>query len=421
MATQTVAQSSTLQGAGVSQVNHEQLSGIDLQSSPASFFHQKIRSDTDQHRYSKSLAFNTKTLDADNTIYLPSMPIIPEQLVLEFSMAAAATATSPKFMPTYWWIGNNGVRLLYKNTVVYHATQAEIEADFYMNNNYRELHRKQRISNDRGTRSGAAGLYYLDLQPLMKIFAHIGSLNAYDANAWSIEVDLKPAAKIISGSNSTAGTTSISALNLLVVGHNASAEFTQAMRNKLNSSGLMIQFLQSNAQRDTYSSSASSKTITLNQLEGNASGMLLLHRTQAGINGALADAVADSYQSFNGAGDTIEVGISSDPVKVYGRAVPELQVREVLNGNGTFAGLPEYVSFDGNDVSKNIVPISFADKHSDDSKNGQSSGHMYVKNDLQYTYRWGDATTTANYLDTVVFIHRYLIVRSDGVFSNNSF
>ena len=420
MATQVETQTQ-LQKAGVSQVNHTQLSGIDLESSPATFFHQKIRSDTGQHKYSNSISFSAPALGQDNRIYLPSIGVMPEQLVLEFSMGASGGSTESKYMPTYFWIGNNGLRLLYKNTVVYHASQAEVEADFYLNNDYRELHRKQAISNDRSTRDGAAGLYYLDLQPLMKVFSHIGSLNSYDANAWSIEADLKPAAKIISGNQANAGTASISNLNLLIIGHQASAEFAMNIRNKLNSSGLMVQFLQSNFQRDEYGAAATSKTVTLNQLEGNVSGMLILHRVKAGIDGAVGDAVADTYQSFNGASDTIEVGRSSNPVELYGRAVPEKQVRLVLNGNRTFAGLPRYLGLDGDDVSKNIVPISMADKHSEDSKNGQSSGHMYVKNDLQFTYRWGDATTTANYVDTCVFIHRYLILRSDGVFSNNSY
>lgn len=420
MATQVETQTQ-LQSAGVTQVNHAQLSGMDLESSPATFFHQKIRSDTGQHRYSNTISFNSPGLGQDNRIYLPSIGIMPEQLVLEFNMSAAGGASSPLYMPTPFWIGNNGLRLLYKNTVVYQASQAEVEADFYMNNDYRELHRKQIISNDRASRSGAAGLYYLDLQPLMKIFSHIGSLNAYDANAWSIEVDLKPASKIISGGDGEAGTATITTLNLLIIGHQASAEFAMSVRNKLNTSGLMIQFLQSNAQRDEYGSSASTKTVTLNQLEGNVSGMLLLHRVKAGLDGAVGNAVANTYQSFDGSADTVEVGRSSNPVEVYGRAVPEKQLRLVLNGNRTFNGIPEYLGFDGDDVSKNIVPISMADKHSEDSKNGQSSGHMYVKNDLQYTYRFGTTTTTANYLDTIVFIHRYLILRSDGVFSNNSY
>ena len=426
MATQVETQTQ-LQKAGVSQVNHTQLSGIDLESSPATFFHQKIRSDTGQHKYSNSISFSAPSLGQDNRIYLPSIGVMPEQLVLEFSMGASGGPTASKYMPTYFWIGNNGLRLLYKNTVVYHASQAEVEADFYLNNDYRELHRKQAISNDLkdADRSGAAGLYYLDLQPLMKVFSHIGSLNSYDANAWSVEVDLKPAAKIISGTSDGAGTGSISNLNLLIIGHQASSEFAMGIRNKLNSSGLMVQFLQSNFQRDEYGAAATSKTVTLNQLEGNVSGMLILHRVKAGIDGAVGNAVKDTYQSFNGASDTIEVGRSSNPVELYGRAVPEKQVRLVLNGNRTFAGLPTYVDSDGLKNSKNIVPISMADKHSEDSKNGQSSGHMYVKNDLQFTYRWGvttgDAATTANYVDTCVFIHRYLILRSDGVFSNNSY
>jgi hypothetical protein len=429
MATQVETQTQ-LQKAGVSQVNHTQLSGIDLESSPATFFHQKIRSDTGQHKYSNSISFSEPSLGQDNRIYLPSIGVMPEQLVLEFSMGDASnaeTGSDAKYMPTYFWIGNNGLRLLYKNTVVYHASQAEVEADFYLNNDYRELHRKQAISNDlKDTdRSGAAGLYYLDLQPLMKVFSHIGSLNSYDANAWSVEVDLKPAAKIIDGTKTIAGTGSISNLNLLIIGHQASSEFAMGIRNKLNSSGLMVQFLQSNFQRDEYAASATSKTVTLNQLEGNVSGMLILHRVKAGIDGAVDDKVKDTYQTFNGASDTIEVGRSSNPVELYGRAVPEKQVRLVLNGNKTFAGLPEYVDSDGLKNSKNIVPISMADKHSEDSKNGQSSGHMYVKNDLQFTYRWGTTegvnATTANYVDTCVFIHRYLILRSDGVFSNNSY
>ena len=414
---------SKMANAGISSVNHTQLSGLDLESAPATFFHQKIRSDTGQHRYSNSIAFNSPALGQDNRIYLPSIGVMPEQLILEFNMSAAVAGTggNPRYMPTYWWIGNNGLRLLYKNTVVYHASQAEVEAEFYLNNDYRELHRKQSISNDLATRSGSAGLYYLDLQPLMKIFAHIGSLNAYDANAWSIEVDLKPSSKIISGDNADAGVASITSLNLLIVGHQASAEFAQMMRNKLNTDGLMVQFLQSNFQRDEYASSATAKTVTLNQLEGNVSGMLLLHRAKAGVDAVVADAVADTYESFNGAGDTIEVGRSSNPQELFGRALPERQVRLVLNGNRTFNGLPTYLGVDGDDVAKNIVPISMADKHSEDSKNGQSSGHLYVKNDLQFTYRFGDATTTANYLDSVVFIHRYAIIRSDGVFTNNSF
>lgn len=416
--------------SNIQKVSHEDLSGIDLSVAPAIQFHQKIRNDTGQMRYTNQLNFQSPALGQDNRIYLPSMPVMPEELTLQFKMAAATASGSDPvaYLKTQEWIGSNGLRLLYKNTVVYNASQSEVEADYYLNNNQRDFWIKQYISNDFAAppedADSATGNYYLRLDPLMKIFKHIGSLDAYDANAWSIEVDLKPATGIVfrvSGTTDTgAGSGSIESMNLLISGHQSSPELATKIRQLLNSSGLQINFLQSNYQRNSLGSSDTSLNVTLNQLEGNVSGMFILSRFQAYVNGATVNALAGNiWLETDLYDDTIRVGVSENPTLVFGRDLPQKAVRMGINSSNQFLGSPVGVNLDGEFYNVNIIPVSFADLHSADDKNGSATGSYYVKNNLQYQVDYGTTPGAAAYLDTIVYIHRYAIVRADGIVTNN--
>jgi hypothetical protein len=418
--------------ANMSKISHEDISGIDLSVAPAIQFHQKLRADTGQERYTNQLNFQSPALDQDNRIYFPSMPVIPEELTLQFKMATAtASGSDPVAYCKVWsWIGANGLRLLYKNTTVYNCSQAELEACAVMDNTPSDYWRQQFISNDLASPpdDGDSALknYYLRLDPLMKIFRHIGCLSAYDANAWSIEIDLKPASGIVrlaSGTTDTgAGSGSITTMSLLISGHRASPELAQSVRNKLNSGGLQVNYLQSNYQRDSLGSSDTTITVTLNQLEGNVAGMFIICRKQAYVNGATVDALetVNEYLSADEYDDTIRVGVSENPTLVFGRDLPQLAVRMGINSSKQYLGSPIGVDVDGSQYNYNIIPVSFADAHSTDSISGTSSGYYYVKNNLQFQLDYGTSPgSVAGYIESIVYIHRYAVFRADGVAQNN--
>lgn len=418
------------QASNIAKVSHEELSGIDLSVAPAIQFHQKIRNGSDQERYTNQLNFQAPALGQDNRIYLPSMPMSPEQLTIQWKMVACDHTGGDEvaYLQTQKWIGSNGLRLLYKNTVVYNASQAEVEADLYLNNSPSDLHRKQYISNDIASppsdANSALTNYYLRLDSLMKIFRHVGPLSAYDANSWSIEIDLKEASGIVfrsSGSTQTdAGTGSITTMSLLVSGHRASPELAQSIRAKLNTSGLQVNYLQSNYQRNSLGSSDTTINVTLNQLEGNVSGMFILGRTQAYVNGATIDALAGTeWLSLDEYDDTIRVGVSENPTLVFGRDLPIKSVKMGVNTENQFAGSPVFVNVDGTQTNITVIPVSFADLHSSDDRNGSGTGSYYVKNNLQFQMDFGTTPGVAGYIDSIVYIQRYAVFRADGVAQNN--
>lgn len=412
------------------QFNDHELTGIDFSQSPAIQFHQKIRNDDNQERYSNSFNFDSPALDKSNQIELPSLQMRPENLTVQFKMSAATASGSDPvgYLPVFSWIGQNGIQLLYKGTAIYTCTQAELQSSFYLDNNPSNLHRQQYITNDVASppsdANSALTNYYLRLTPLMKIFANIGPLSAYDANAWSIIVDLKPASGIVfrvSGSTDTgAGSASVESMSLIVTGHRVSPQVAMDVRQRINTDGIQVNYLQSNFKRASLGSSDTSLNVSLPTLEGRASGMVLIVRTQAYVQGATVDALAGTqYVSMDAYDDLIQVGTQGNPTAVFGRQLPIKTIKMGINTQSQWEGSPVFLDLDGDDRNLSIVPISFADTHSTDSAKGTGTGSLYLKNDLIYELNFGTTPGVAAFVDCITYIQRYCLIRSDGVSRNN--
>ena len=425
------------QASDIQRMTHDQLGGfnnLDLSGPPSIQISQSLRSDSAQYRFEQTVSFaSTAALGQGNTVFLPTMPCIIDDLTLQFKMGAAATSTNPCFIPTFRWISSLGVSLLYKNSVIYTASQAEIELMHYINNDIKNLWTDMVAENERAALSAAAGYYFLRLPSIAKILKFCGPVQSYSSNDWSIQVGLLPASQIVGGSSSL-GTTSITSMELVVSGTRASPEYSEKVRSKLNNKGLLVHFEQSNYQRDVLASADTTNTLSYPQLEGNVSALFILNRLQSIVDGTSAALTSSGLAAVcpydqPGNGDLIDVGTNVNPLGPFGKDLVVLGLTSAFPGTSTFSGALDFVNVDGTygppysvaGKALGIIPVSFSNNFSYSNDNGASSGHFYWRNNGQVILKPAAAWGADLYADSVIFITRNLLIRADGAIANNAY
>lgn len=409
-------------------IDDVELSGIDLSSNPATIYNQQLRVSDSAYRVSKEISFISPSLNFINILYLPALPQSVENLELKFTMNAAdggATNTA-NYVQTFNWISQDGIKLYYKNSVIYTMSQAECESLFYLENSPAELARKQWTSADTSDiteAETALRTYTLHLQAFEKILNNVGCLSAFSSNAFHISVGLKSATEITyaaTGSAADPGTGSINTMSLVVSGHNASEDLAMKIRQKLNSTGLRIDYTQSNYKSFVVSDSATSAVFTLDALEGQVSKMYIMNRNSGWVNSVLPEnkILGDEFPNqvtMINPNTKVSLGLSSAPTYIWGRAMEYDYLAMSINGERQFPGKQRFVDIEGAQKYVQILGISFSDV---DTPNG-SAGNFYIKNDCRIQFDLSAAFSEENLFEIVTMISRSLILRSDGSVSNN--
>lgn len=383
--------------------------------------HQQIQ--TGGERYLQVFNFDSPAFDKNNRVFMSSVPMVVNDMVVELSLSAATGPTSPKVIQCQTGIGAAGAQLLYKNSSVYSASEAEMLSSMYKNSPPSQLIRKLIASNDvsdaaRATAGGAANLYYIDLAPLANILQQVGPLGSYAANTWSVDLSLLPLTKWVTGTSSTAGVLTINSMKLMLSGHRESPANMERVNQALGEGGVMFNFPESNFSRLTYGAAASSFTTTLSAIEGMVSSIVLLNRTQAGIDGVAPDDVDHlAFQLFSNPADTIEIGRVSNPVELFGQAVTEKMLR-LMHEDRSYDNGNAWIDADGARREPAVIAIPLAERESLGQEHGVHSGSWRVKNDLRIKYNF-TTTTTANYIDILVYVLRKAVVKHSGFVINN--
>ncbi len=383
--------------------------------------HQQIQ--TGGERYLQVFNFDTPAFDKNNRVFMSSVPMVVHDMVVELDLSAATGPTTPAVIQLQTGIGAAGAQLLYKNSSVYNASEAELLSYQYKNNAPSQLIRKLIATNDtsdatRQTQGGARNLYYIDLAPLANILTQVGPLGSYAANTWSVDLSLLPLNKWVTGGSSTAGVLTINSMKLMLSGHRESPANMERVNVALGEGGVMFNFPESNFSRLTYGASASSFTTTLSAIEGMVSSIVLMNRTQAGIDGTAPDAVDHlAFQLFNNPLDTVEIGRVSNPVELFGQQITEKMLR-LMHENESYDNGNAWIDADGARREPSVIAIPLAERESLDQKHGVHSGSWRVKNDLRIKYNF-TTTTTANYIDILVYVLRKAVVKHSGFVINN--
>lgn len=379
---------------------------------------------TGGERYLQVFNFDTPAFDKNNRVFMSSIPMVVENMVVELDLSAATGPTSPKVIQCQTGIGASGAQLLYKNSSMYNAPEAELLSYMYKNNEPNQLIRKLIASNDvsdaaRATSGAARNLYYIDLQPLASILKQCGPLGSYAANTFSVDLSLLPLNKWVTGTSSTTGVLAINSMKLMLSGHRESPSNMEKVNDKLGKGGIFFNFPESNFSRLTYGASAASFTTTLSAIEGMVSSIILINRTQAGIDGVAPDDVDHlAFQLFSGVADTIEVGRVSNPVELYGQQITEKMLRLMQEGDSYKNG-DAWIDADGARREPAVISLPMSERETLNMEEGAHSGSWRVKNDLRIKYNFGTTTTTANYLDILVYVLRRAVIKHSGFVINN--
>lgn len=383
--------------------------------------HQRGKMSSPGDRFIQYVDFDSPAYDRNNRVDIPVMDMVIDDLWVEFQVSSVATTSTPSFSPTATWINSNGVQLLYSNQNIY--TMSEAEALIYpkmvpLNQNI--LSKRLAASNDvpvatRRTNNTAVVVNYMWLGPLLKIMAHAGPLSSYASKKWSIIIGLLPFNRIAKGGNATTATGgTINAMRLCCIGHRESGDNVQRAADALAGEGIRISFTQPNHQQSTYSSSATSHQVNLTALEGEATDLIISQRVTAGLTATAPNGgERDAFQNFPLAADTIEIGTQQNPTRVFGLAIPQRTCRLVQQGD-TYSGGCLYVDPTGAQADEGWMAISLSEGGTLGQKFGAYSGSLRLKNNFQYILRFS-TTTTANTVDTIVYVMRDLLLKHEGM------
>lgn len=369
-------------------------------------------------QYTTQLAFSGPAFGAVNTIYLPPLPMVLKDAWIELDVAALAGPTTPSLAQVQTWAQN--INLLYRRQTVYSMSEPECVADSYFNSkNHMDLVKRLDLSNDvavatRRTRAAGAYIYMIPLRRLVDaILSKVGPINAYAAQSWSIDVNLFALNRLGEGATSTAVTGgAINAMKLVMIGHKEDPANTQRVADALADNGVAVKFEQSQYRRFSYAASAASATISLPELQGEMTSFILMQRVIVSVDSTTPDTIDRlAWQVFPAVGDTIAVGTQADPQALFGQAIPQRVLR--LAGSDSMAGSALFIDADGSQRNAGIIWVSLEDAGTLGQREGVFSGVLRIQNDLQFTMAFS-TTTTANYVDVIVFLRRNVVFTEGG-------
>lgn len=370
-------------------------------------------------QYSLQLPFNAPSFGRVNTIYLPPLPMVMKDAWLELDIESVGGTATPSFVATQTWA--KSIALLYRRNTVYTQSEPEAILDSYFNSkNHMDMVRRLDLQNDvavatRQTRASGTFTYCISLRKIVDaILAKAGPINAYAAQSWSIDVNMNALNRLIQGGDAVAATgAAIVDMRLMTVGHKEDPANTDRVARALTDGGVSIKFEQSQHRRFTYAAAAQQAIVSLPELQGEMTAFAIIQRVAAGIDSTTPNTV-DRYdwQVFNSPNDSLAVGTQADPQTLFGQALSQRTLR-LAGSSDSFSGSPLFVDADGASRDTGILFYSLEDAGTLGQREGVFSGVLRIQNDLQFTLGF-DTTTTANYLDIVVYLRRQIVVSENG-------
>lgn len=359
------------------------------------------------------------TMGQVNTIYLPPLPMNISDAWLMLEVGATSGAGDNDYLiPTIYWA--NTINLLYRRNTLATLSKAEQVHDFYYNNRNSADHmRRSDLINDVGstvaqTRAGGSWTYFIPLRRLVdEILGKMGAVSAYAAQSWSLDVDLLPFSRLIRGGDNTAGTATLSEMRVILVGHKEDKQNVDRVVAALEKPGVTLRFEQGNFRRFSYGASAAGATISMPELVGEVTGFSIQQKVATGEDGATGSTVNPyNWQFFNALGDTLAIGTISEPQALFGQALSQRTLR-LLSPSDSWSGASCYLGYDAalNQVGAIAIPTEEAGTLG--NREGTFSGVLRISHDLVFTFVFS-TTTTANYVDIVVFMRRAVALDQTG-------
>lgn len=375
----------------------------------------------------------------NNIITIPSTDIFVKHAYVEFNVSEITTGSTITWMPTSTWLtAYDGVKLLYRNKIIYQMSEPEaLMSDYldYPTDRFVNLS-KNLSANMPPSGSENADVprrLYLSLNKLAdQVLKHIGSISAFNSQDWAIQVSLRPVRScFFSSSNIASPVVSMNSMKLLLIGLKATGAQVRMQRAVLEKNGLEFYNLRSHFVRTSLpvvsAGNSDSTTTVFSTITGNVSNIRYMHRDTAGLTASATDDVNnvdfDAGGGFASPDNTIEVGKLSKPFDVFGQPIYPPLIRGVLQkvaGNSRLAQANQtnVASVEtARLLNSSISDISLSESY-ESMRNGCSAGSYPIANNLRIKYSLNNvvASTTAQTLDYVIYTHQKVLI-TDKLFS----
>lgn len=376
--------------------------------------HQSGRLFGNLHNQVRVIPFNNPGMGKRNNVEIPSINQTWENGYIRFSVSSVAGAANPVLEPTPTWIGAQGISLRYKNAEVYNMSEAECLMSCFLDQHNQDFLREQKKMGFHLTtaESAAASVsVYLPLKPICEQFTkYLGGLGGFSSNDFSLSCDIRSAAAVISGSDAAAGTMTVDAMDLIILGFKQEASEVALQRKALSENGIAFYYLRSYHNRSEWAAEATSAVVQYSDLVGSIAQIRLLVREKAGWDAVLGSTKNNvDYNNYNLVADTLAVGKLQFNNEVFGQALPQQDVRNIIPMRA-IEGSPTYHSAlaDSSTIESSAIVVPFNESHLTVSE-ALSTGGYSCKNDLRVAFAFG-STTTADYLDSVIMIYQKAVI-----------
>lgn len=371
-------------------------------------------------QYMETYNFAGPVLGDNNTFVFPSNTMVVRDVWIQFQMPAAAGAANPAYIATPNWLGNAGAQLLLNDkSLISVSEQEQMIYNQLVCSNATQLLRRLTATNNlstanRRTANGAANMYYMNLRRIADLWQFAGPIGSYPSSKWALDIDLKAANKIVDGSDTAAGTVSaITSMKVILVGHRESDENMGRISARLAAGGVRIMLTEANIVNQTWAAAATTAVVSAPNLEGEMTSLIFMIRETAGITGATGSTVnPNDFNSYDLITDTLSIGTSANPTKLYGKAMPMKTLRWVAP-NTSYPGGGLYYDAEGAIGDKKLIILPLAENEGADMRFGAYSGSRYIKNDLEANFAFA-STVTADTCTMIVYLSRGLVLGLNG-------
>jgi hypothetical protein len=365
--------------------------------------------------------FDDAAFGQRNECQIPAMDLIPHEMFCEITVSAATgdvANNEPFWVPTPTWLTQQGADLNYKEVSVYNMSEAECLMSTILDQRDNVFQSRQRLMAFGQPANAAAVVnkFYLPLNPLCtQVLSKVGPLSSYASNDWSVSVDLQTANHLLrnTANVSNVQTSTITAMNLIIIGSQAPFGEVAMCRDALAKSGVVWNFCRPNYSRQLMpvnNGIATPYSLNYTSVVGAVAEARLLIRRTAGILSTTPNTVNTvSYSSFYGINDFINVGKTENPYEVFGQNLSLPIVYSLFSARGT-VGSSRYLAITGTGtplvaaVDTGIIAVEFSESPTDLSF-GTSTGSYPVKNNLRIDLNITSNTLANNFIDSVIYTH----------------
>lgn len=359
-----------------------------------------------------------------NTVQVENIPMTVHDMYLQLKVSAGVNsgdpAENPYWVPSPSWISDGNLN--YKETSIYHFTEAQIVADTLMNLDSDNNFNKQKLFSIDALSATTAQIVYIPLTSVAEnILSKTGPLASYASNDFSVDITLRAVNNLLStlatSTETTAQTATLNSMSLVLVGTLSDEYEIELARNALMTSGIQWSFLRPVHFRSEIADnggSASQAQTYYDSVVGAVNNIRILLRNKTAWDSTTASTVDPwDFRELYNPDDTISVGTVSDPNQVGGIPIPFPVMyalmglnsnkgnSRLLEGQSVIAGISTAVV---GTLDSGMFNINFNESHLSNDY-GLSTGSWGVKNNAVITLNFASDTVSPLYWDTIFYTH----------------